>query len=26
LAQQAPQLQVKGKNNRFDVYINQAIK
>lgn len=26
LAQQIPQLQVKGKNNRFDVYINQAIK
>lgn len=26
LANQAPQLQVKGKNNRFDVYIKQAIK
>jgi 16S rRNA (guanine1516-N2)-methyltransferase len=25
LAQQSPQLVVKGKNNRFDVYINQAI-
>jgi len=25
LAQQIPQLVVKGKNNRFDVYINQAI-
>jgi 16S rRNA (guanine1516-N2)-methyltransferase len=25
LAQQSPQLVVKGKNNRFDVYIKQAI-